>query len=462
MTRVVVVGGGPGGYEAALGAAQQGAEVSLIEQTGLGGAAVLTDCVPSKTLIATARSAALAAQSRDLGVRVNGQSIDPRSAGVDLQFVDRRIEAIAQSQSADIERRLLRDGVAVFHGVGRLGVDQTVTVVSGEAQGAALDYDVLLLATGTRPRELVGAATDGERILNWRQVWNLTTIPEHLVVVGSGVTGAEFAGAFTELGAAVTLVSSRRRVLPTQDAAAADLVESVFTRRGMTVLDSSRATSVVRAGDAVVVGLDDGREVECSHCLLAVGSLPNTEDLGLEAAGIVTNDGGYIEVDRVSRTSKLGVYAAGDVTGVLALASVAAMQGRIAMWHAMGDAVQPLDLQTVSAAVFTDPEIAAVGVAPEDVDSGRVAGRVQVQPLATNPRAKMQGTDEGFIKLVAYPDGVVAGGVIVAPRASDLIHVISLAVRQRLTVDDLAQAFTVYPSMSGSIAEAARRLHQVD
>ncbi|MEI6622998.1 MAG: FAD-dependent oxidoreductase, partial [Actinomycetes bacterium] len=239
-------------------------------------------------------------------------------------------------------------------------------------------------------------------------------------------------------------------------------VEEVFTRAGMKVLPLSRAVSARREGDTVLVGLQDGRMLEASHCLLAVGAIPNSSGIGLERRGIRTAASGHIEVDRVSRTNVMGVYAAGDVTGVLALASVAAMQGRIAMWHALGAAVTPLDLSVVSSAVFTDPEIAAVGVPPEDVVSGKVRGTVRKQVLSTNPRAKMQGARDGFIKLVARPDGVVAGGVVVAPRASDLIHAITVAVSQHLTVDDLAHIFTVYPSMSGSIAEAARRLHVVE
>ncbi|MEI6622760.1 MAG: FAD-dependent oxidoreductase, partial [Actinomycetes bacterium] len=191
MVAVVVLGGGPGGYEAALVAAQQGAEVTLIEDVGLGGAAVLTDCVPSKALVAIARSGSLAAQSGDLGVRIQGQPINPRHVGVDLDVVDQRIEELASAQSRDIEARLVRDGVKVLHGHGELAADAFVDVTSGEAAGAHVPYDLLLIATGASPRELPEAQTDGERILNWKQVWNLTQMPERLVVVGSGVTGAE-------------------------------------------------------------------------------------------------------------------------------------------------------------------------------------------------------------------------------------------------------------------------------
>ena len=230
----------------------------------------------------------------------------------------------------------------------------------------------------------------------------------------------------------------------------------------MHVLGQSRMQSVTREGDTVTVTLTDGRTVEGSHCILALGSIPNTADLGLEEAGVVTDDGGFIQVDRVSRTSCRGVYAAGDCTGVLMLASVAAMQGRIAMWHFLGDAVSPLDLKKVSSNVFTSPEIATVGWSQKAVDAGEIEAEVVMLPLAGNARAKMQGVRDGFVKLFCRPGtGIVVGGVVVGPRASELIHPVSVAVAESLTADQLAQAFTVYPSMSGSIAEAARRLHRV-
>jgi len=240
------------------------------------------------------------------------------------------------------------------------------------------------------------------------------------------------------------------------------VLEDVLTRRGMNVLSKSRMASVERHRDTVTVTLTDGRTVEGSHCILALGSVPNTGGIGLEEAGVQLDDGGFVHVDRVSRTTARGVYAAGDCTGVLMLASVAAMQGRIAMWHFLGDAVAPLDLTQVSSNVFTAPEIATVGWSQRAVDAGEVQADQVMLPLAGNPRAKMQGVHDGFVKLFCRPGtGVIEGGVIVAPRASELIHPVTLAVAERLTADQLAHAFTVYPSMSGSVAEAARRMHRV-
>jgi dihydrolipoamide dehydrogenase len=399
-------------------------------------------------------------QSADLGLRFGSQDHgDMRGVRVDLAAVNQRVLDLAKQQSCDITERVKRENVNLVLGRGRLdGPDRVVAeTASGEQSFPA---DMILIATGARPRELPEAKPDGERILTWTQLYGLTKLPDRLIVVGSGVTGAEFASAYDALGCDVVLVSSRDRVLPGEDAEAAQVLEDVFTRRGMTVLARSRAQSVERDGEEVIVTLTDGRTVTGSHCLLAVGSLPNTAGIGLEEAGVKLNQGGFIEVDRVSRTSARGVYAAGDCTGVLMLASVAAMQGRIAIWHTLGEHVSPLDLKTVSSTVFTAPEIATVGVTHNQVDSGEMPARVMTLPLRGNARAKMQGSRDGFVKLICRNvTGIVIGGVVVAPRASELIFPIAIAVAQRLTVDQVSESLTVYPSMTGSIAEAARRLH---
>jgi NAD(P)H dehydrogenase (quinone) len=461
VTRVVIVGGGPGGYEAALVGSQLGGEVTLVESDGLGGSAVLTDCVPSKTLIATAEVMTGVRESAELGLRFGptGRGSVDSSVHVDLAAVNHRVLELAKNQSADIVDRLQRENVELITGRGRLdGPDRVV--VQTDTGESTVDADVILVATGARPRELPEAKPDGERILTWTQVYALGELPDRLIVVGSGVTGAEFASGYEALGVDVVLVSSRDRVLPGEDSDAAQVLEDVFVRRGMTVMSKSRAEAVTRDGDKVTVRLIDGREVTGSHCLLAVGSVPNTSGIGLEEAGVDLGPGGFITVDRVSRTSARGIYAAGDCTGVLMLASVAAMQGRIAMWHSLGDAVAPLDLANVSSNVFTAPEIATVGVTQKQVDAGEVPASSVTLPLRGNARAKMQGSRDGFVKLFCRPaTGIVVGGVVVSPRASELIYPISIAVAERLTVDQVSGAFTVYPSLTGSLAEAARRLH---
>ena len=463
MTRIVIMGGGPAGYEAALVAAQHGAEVALIERDGLGGACVLYDCVPSKTFIASSGARASLHSFGELGI-----ATDLADTSVDLLTVHGRVRGLALAQSADIRARIQREGVRVLTGTARFCDEEPglathkVAVTTSEAE-EVLEAETVLIATGATPRVLPGAVPDGERILDWRQLYQLPELPEHLVVVGSGVTGAEFASAYTEMGVKVTVVSSRDRVLPHEDADAAAVLEEVFSQRGTTVAKHARADRVERTEKGVVVHLTDGREIEASHALMTVGSVPNTADIGLERVGIETGHGGAIGVDRVSRTSAPGIYAAGDVTGLLPLASVASMQGRIAMWHALGEGVAPIKLKTVAANVFTHPEIATVGIAQQAIDAGEVPARTIMLPLSTNPRGKMEGLRHGFVKLFCRPaTGVVVGGVVVAPSASELILPIALAVQNQLTVDNLAMTFSVYPSLSGSITEAGRQLMRHD
>ena len=461
VTRIVIVGGGPGGYESALVAAQLGADVTVVDRDGIGGACVLTDCVPSKTLIATSDTLSTLRDAHRVGVDIG---TEPRP---DMGAVNERIRDLAKRQSDDIAVRLTREGVTVVPGRARFSATQPgrtyhLDVLDpGDQLTATLEADVVLLAVGGHPRVIPGSEPDGERILSWRDLYDLDELPEHLVVVGSGVTGAEFASAYTELGVPVTLVSSRDRVLPGEDADAADVIESVFTSRGGTLVKQARAAAVRRTDDGIVVELTDGRTVTGSHALVCVGSVPDTVGLGLGHVGLVTDDRGYIPVDRVSRTAAPGIYAAGDCTGLLALASVAAMQGRIAMWHALGEAVAPLRLKTVAANVFTNPQIATVGITNDAADA--LDTRTVTLALRGNPRAKMQGLDDGFVKLYCRgATGVVIGGVVVAPDASELIFPITLAVQRSLTVNHLAATIGVYPALSGSISEVARRLMHHD
>jgi pyruvate/2-oxoglutarate dehydrogenase complex dihydrolipoamide dehydrogenase (E3) component len=465
MTRIVIIGGGPAGYEAALVAAQLGAQVTVIERDGIGGASVLTDCVPSKTLIAAAGTMTTVRDSAVLGL----QGAELATVSLDLASVNHRVKGLAVAQSADIHNRLTGEGVRIVSGQGRLSDEirglaaHRVEVLDDDGRVTEeLESDVVLIATGADPRVLPGAEPDGERILDWRDVYDLDEMPEHLVVVGSGVTGAEFASGYLEAGVPVTLVSSRDQVLPGEDSDAAEVLEEVFQSRGGRIAERGRAAAVKHTEKGVLVELTDGRTVEGSHALMTVGTVPNTAGLNLEQTGVEVTPAGHIVVDRVSRTSVPGIYAAGDVTGVFQLASVAAMQGRIAMWHALGEAVAPIKLKTVAANVFTHPEIATVGVQQKSISDDQDIDVVRL-PLATNARAKMSDLRDGFVKLFTRRStGVVIGGVVVAPGASELILPIALAVTKGLTAADLAQTFSIYPSLSGSITEAGRRLMGVD
>jgi NAD(P)H dehydrogenase (quinone) len=463
--RVVIVGGGPGGYEAALVAADLGAEVTIVNDEGLGGACVLWDCVPSKTLLTSAQAFNTLETAPSLGVHFEGMAgLEVPRYEVDLPTIMARVRDLALAQSEDISKRVLADGVRVMLGQGRIVDPHTVEVrrddtASGGEVMERLEGDAILLATGSDPRRMDTAPTDGEVILSSQDVYKLREVPEHLVVVGAGATGAEYTTAFLRFGAQVTFICSRDRILPTMDEDAALVIEDVFERRGLKTVKRAKAAKVERVGDRGVVHLEDGRTVEGSHVLLTIGQVPQTGGLGLEEVGVQTNERGAVIVDGVSRTSVPSIYAAGDVTAKLMLASVAAMQGRIAMWHLLGQAVSPLRWDAVAATIFTDPQIATVGLSEQRAAETGIEVEVETLPLATNSRAKMSNRTDGFVKLLARPgSGTIAGGAVVASYASDLIAPISEACFNRLTASQLSQAFQTYPSFAGSIQECARRL----
>ncbi|QCB27805.1 NAD(P)H-quinone dehydrogenase [Corynebacterium endometrii] len=461
--RIVIVGGGPAGYEAALAGAKYGADITVVEDQGMGGSGILLDCVPSKSFIAGANIKTDLRRADDMGLNEGLGEVE-----LSMQALNERVQALAANQSEDILRNMEERGIRVVNGRAYFDTDQAtanvaghkVTVTLADGSTEVIEADLVLIATGATPRVLPGAQPDGERILTWQQVYNLTDLPEHLVVVGSGVTGAEMVSAFAELGVKVTMVASRDRILPHDDADAADTLETVLAERGVQLEKNCRVDTVTRTEDGgVSVKTADGREILGSHALMSIGSIPNTKDLGLENIGVEVSDSGHIRVDRVSRTNVAGVYAAGDCSDLFPLASVAAMQGRVAMYHALGEGVSPIRMRTVATAVFTRPEIAAVGFTQAEIESGEVSARTITMPLQTNPRAKMRSLRHGFVKLFCRRNsGIVIGGVIVAPTASELILPVAVAVTNHLTVDQLAESFAVYPSLSGTITEAARRL----
>lgn len=457
---IVIIGGGPGGYEAALAGIQLGAQVTLIERNGVGGSAVLTDVVPSKALIATAEAASAVREATELGIRFKsgGKSVTPE-IDIDFGAINQRLLDIAREQSRELAANLTSQGVRIIQGSGRLDGNHHVIATSEDGEEERIEAKTIIVAVGAHPRTLPAAEPDGDRILTWLDLYDLTELPEHMIVVGSGVTGAEFASAFSGLGCQVTLVSSRETVLPSEDSDAAALIESVFKKNGMQVLSKARAESAVNTGKGVEVSLADGLVIEGSHVLIAVGAIPNTAGLGLEEAGVELTESGHIAVNRVARTSRANVYAVGDCTNFLPLASVSAMQGRTAVFHTMGDVAAPTQLRNVAANVFTSPEIASVGWSQAAIESGEVQGSIHKIMLDANPRAKMSNIEDGFIKVFASTSGTVIGGVVVGPKASELIYPIALAVENRLTVDQVAKTFAVYPSLSGSITEAARALH---
>jgi dihydrolipoamide dehydrogenase len=444
---LVIIGGGPAGTQAATTAASKGGRVTLIEKQIVGGAAHLWDCIPSKTMAASALRHSSVRNAAKLGL-----STEPTK--VDTGVLAERIQVITGDINRNWLELLASQRVEVINGHGRFVSDREV-VVETDTGERRIGFDRAMISTGSAPRVPDWAPVDGERVLTTRDCYSMAEVPEHVVIIGSGVTGVEFTHIFESLGSKVSLVVSRRQILPLRDAEVAAVLEEDFIERGVHLVFGARAEKIDLDGASVSVFCDDGRVLRGSHALLAVGSVPLTEGLGLEEAGIAT-DGGYVEVDEYQRTSVPHIYAAGDVTGQMPLSSVASMQGRKIARHALDLPVEPLDYSKVAEAIFTEPEIASVGLV--DVEAAAQGRKVRTMkvPFAANARSVLQHFTRGFVKLTSDPaTGVVLGGTIVGHRASELIGVLTLAVQADVTVKQLVETLMAHPTMTEAISDAA-------
>lgn len=422
----------------------------MVERDVIGGAAHLWDCIPSKTMIATGGAISFTR-------RIGGMGLEQQDAEIDTPALTERIDAIKSRLQRNTTRLLESQDVRMVMGSARLLGPNRVEITTA-ASVEVVEADAILIATGSRPRIPEWCLPDGERILTTRDCYPPKIFPTSMTVVGSGVTGVEFVHMFSSFGAAVTLVVSRQQVLPNKDPEVAAVLEDDFLTRGVRLLKGARATSIERVGDEVVVSCDDGRVVRSSHAVLAIGSVPNTDMLGLEAAGVVT-DNGYVTINRHCQSNITHIYAAGDVSGKLPLSSVASMQGRKVAEHVMGlqkVAHRHLDYDKAASAIFTEPEIADVGLAETEAFAEGRKIRVTKVPFNTTPKALINNDSRGFVKIVSDPaTGVVLGGSIVGRHAAELISVIALAVTAHLRVSDIVESLLVHPALSEALAEAA-------
>ncbi|HEV7886686.1 MAG TPA: FAD-dependent oxidoreductase [Acidimicrobiales bacterium] len=449
--RFVIIGGGPAGTQAATYAARLGADVTLVERDVLGGSANLWDCIPSKAMIATGGVMSLTRRADAMGLA-------GMHAELDFEGLRERIQAIETGLCENVTDLLVSQGVRVLRGTGRFkGPHEVVAETDDGVIG--LEAEAVLLSTGSRPRVPDWCEPDGERILVTRDAYPPRELPRHLIVIGSGVTGVEFVHMFRSFGSEVTLIVSRQQVLPGKDAEVAAALEDDFLRRGVKLFKGARAVGIDREGDEVVVRCDDGRVARGSHALLAIGSIPNSETLGLSAAGVAVDGGGFVPINHHCQSNVAHVYAAGDLSGKLPLASVASMQGRKVAEHVMGLHTRQhrhLDYEKAASAIFTEPEIADVGLAEAEAFAIGRKIRVTKVPFASNARALIDGDPRGFVKILSDPaTGVVLGGSIVGRGAAELISVLALAVTANLKVNDIVESLLVHPALAEALADAA-------
>jgi pyruvate/2-oxoglutarate dehydrogenase complex dihydrolipoamide dehydrogenase (E3) component len=426
--RFVIIGGGPAGNTAATTAARLGAEVTLVERDLVGGAAHLHDCIPSKAMIATAGAMGMVD-------RVAGMGLAGAEASLDLELLRERIQRIEKRLESNIVQLLQSQGVRMIMGSGRLKGPHEIAVETDEGV-SEIEADAILVSTGSRPRVPDWAQVDGERILTTRDAYPPRELPEHLVVIGSGVTGVEFVHMFSSLGSRVTLIVSRQQVLPQKDPEVAAALEDELLRRGVQLYKGARAEGVDVTEGGVAVRCNDGRVAAGSHALLAIGSIPNSDGLGLDAAGVEVDAGGYVPVNHhcVTNVPQIAEHGMGLHTRV----------------H------RHLDYDKAASAIFTEPEIADVGLAEADAFAEGRKLRVTKVPFSASAKALINNETKGFVKILSDPaTGVVLGGSIVGRQAAELISVIAVAVTNGLRVNDIVESLLVHPSLAEALADAA-------
>lgn len=440
---LLVLGGGPAGYPAAIRAAQRGARVCLIEQGSLGGVCLNRGCIPTKALHSLAHTIV---QTQNAGFAGGPLRVD---ASALFAHKDRVVSDLVSG----VERILKARKVNVTRGRGRIIAAGAVDIEgTGTVRGRRL-----LIATGSSEIELTGIPFDGERILDSTGLLDLDRIPRSLVVIGGGAIGCEFASIFDAFGTDVSIVEMLPRLIATEDQQVSRFLQAFFKKRGIRLHLGTRARAVDREGDGMRIHLDNGEDISAEMVLVSVGRRPNIADIGLEEVGVTTEAGG-IAVSGRMETGVEGVYAAGDVVGGWLLAHVATREGIIAAENALG-ADREMQYDSIPSTIYTLPEIARVGLTEDEAkerDMSVVTGRF---PFAANGKAKGLREEEGFVKWVAERDTQRLLGLhIIGPQATELLAAGILAVERGMGVEDFTGAVFPHPTLSEALAEAAEAI----
>jgi dihydrolipoamide dehydrogenase len=447
--RLVVLGGGPGGYVAALRAAQLGASVSVIEARGLGGTCLHRGCIPTKALVATAGVVTAIRHAKEFGVRVSGE------VAVDVAEVVARKNRLVQAQERGIEHLFKSAKITLVRGLGTLTGPRSVAVRDPDGRPRTLEGDGIIVATGSEPARPALFPFDGDRVLTSDDVLDLTRLPASLVIVGGGVTGCEFACAFRAIGTQVTVVEQLPRLVAGEDEAVSALLLREMTRHGIRVSLGVGVEETHADERGVRLRLSSGETVQAERALIAVGRSLNGRDIGAESAGLAVGPRGDLRVNDGMETGVDGVWAIGDVVGRKQLAHAASAQGEVAAERAMGSDVRMV-FERVPAGIFTAPEIGSVGLTEAQA---RATGRpvtVGEFPFRGLAKSHLIRETAGFVKVVAAEDtGEILGVHIIGPHAAELIHEAVVAIQAEATVEDLIHAVHVHPTLAEVVREAA-------
>lgn len=451
--KIAVLGAGPGGYVAAIKAAQLGAAVTVIEDTEVGGTCLNRGCIPTKALVASAEVLDKAKNIQDFGIELNGDVIP------DIQKILERKNKIVNIQVKGIRGLFKSWGIKILDGKGFIVSANKIRVALKDGGAEEVETDKIIIATGSRPAQIPIFPFDGEKILSSDDALNLNNIPRSLLIIGAGVIGCEFAFIYREFGSEVTMVEMMPGAVSTEDEEISAILEKELKKRKIKLAANIKVEKIEIKENSVLAFLSDGGTIEAEKVLVSIGRAINSKDIGLENIGVKTGQRGEIIINDKMETSVKDVYAVGDVTGGIMLAHMASKEGMIAAENALGgNAV--INRSVVPAAIFTSPEIASVGLREKQaLDKGyRIKiGRFQFRALG---KAHAMGEISGLIKIIAdEQNDKILGAHIIGPHASDLIHEIALAVNKGLTVKDIADTIHAHPTLSEGIMEAAEDVH---
>ena len=452
--KLTIIGSGPGGYVAAIRAAQQGAAVTIVESGEVGGTCLNWGSIPTKTLIASAEALERTRNAADFGIQVSGE------VGYNLAKIRERKDKVVATQVKGIRGLFKSWGVNLIEGRGSLVASDTVRVVRKDGTTVDIKSDKIIVATGSRPAKLPGFPFDGESVITSDEAIQLTSIPKSLLIIGAGVIGSEFAFIYRTFGAEVTMVEMVAHAVATEDEEISGILERELKKAKIKLITNVKVEKVEKGQDGIMVAkLSNNTEVKAERILVSIGRSMNSENLGLENAGVLTGKRGEIPVNDKMETSAPGVYAVGDVTGNMMLAHVASHQGLVAVDNALGgDSL--MDYTVVPAGIFTMPEIGSVGIREQQAIAKGIkyrVGRFQFRGLG---KAHAMGEIAGMVKIIAdEATDRVLGVHICGAHATDLVHEGALAITMGATAKQLGNMIHAHPTLAEGIMEASEDVH---
>lgn len=451
--RLTILGAGPGGYVAAIKAAQLGSTVTVVEDTEVGGTCLNWGCIPTKTLVASADMLAKTRELDTFGIELTGNIIPNL-----VRIIDRKNKVISTLVKG-IKGLLQSWGISLKKGRGELVSPNEVRISLTDGSQENIESDRILIATGSRPAQIPAFPFDGKYILSSTDALNLTEIPKSLLIVGAGAIGCEFAFIYGELGADITLVEMLPRAVSTEDHEISELLQKELKKKKIKLITNVTVERAILEDGGVHAFLSDGQKLVAEKVLVSVGRTFNSDNIGLESVGIKTGERGEIPVNNKMETNIPGIYAVGDVTGGILLAHVASTEGIVAAANIMGHRCA-IDYTVVPAAIFTSPEIASVGIREYQAEEQGIRYRTGHFHFRALGKAHAMGDISGLIKLIAEESSdKIIGAHIIGPHASDLIHEATLAVRRGLTIKEIAETMHAHPTLSEGIMEAAGDVH---